>query len=333
MKKIFSGGPQNSAGLLPAFAYCVKLLGLLAFIATLTGGWSQTSAQSLVRAAYLNNTNSNAAPVAPEAAIAAICRERESDPLGSTPIDVMKKQPPLLLSDAPARAGWLRAQRLLPEARALTIAALRRLGRAYNVPETALRAAELRVQRVTEIKAEAELHDNALVNLTTPTLIRFGTVFLAGLPSDEGLIAIIAHELTHLADGKEDSLQTWFAAVGAQAAQQAGLPVAGRRAEELSCDFVGSLAARLWVAEHPTEDTWQRRWARGLEHNCVARNETDQAHLSPHDTMQGLLVLDKSLAEGILYGRFTVAASFAETARTAPRKSLTKLRLAPDTMP
>lgn len=329
MKKIFFSGPQNPAGFWTASVYYLRILGLLLFLGGVTGVLAQTSG----RTGYLNAASGQAAIAAPEEALIAVCRERESDPLGSTPIDVMKKQPLLPLSDATARAGWLRAQRLLPEARALTVAALRRLGRDYNTPETALDAAERRVQKVTEIQAEAGLHDNALVNLTTPTLIRFGTVFLAGLPSDEGLIAIIAHELTHLADGKEDSLQPLFAAVGAQAIAQANLPVAGRRAEELSCDFVGSLAARLWVAEHPTEDTWQRRWARGLEHNCVARNETDQAHLSPHDTMQGLLVLDKSLAEGILYGRFTVAASFAETARTAPRKSLTKLRLAPDTMP
>lgn len=259
--------------------------------------------------------------------VSAICRERWADPLGSTPIDVMRRQPTLPTDETTAAQASARALRLLPAARSLTIAAIQRLGQTQGLSAEALDAAARRVQMVTEIRAEPELRDNAMVNLTAPTLIRFGTIFLAGLPSDEAMIAIMAHELTHLADGKEDSLQPMFSALGKQAAHKAELDVSGRRAEELVCDLVGTVAARLWVLQQATNEPLARRWARGLQHNCVDDDHTDQAHLSPRDTLRGVLALDDALREGLLSGTFTVAAPLAREWETAPRHNATRLRL------
>ena len=36
--------------------------------------------------------------------------------------------------------------------------------------------------------------DNASVYLSRPHVITFGTIFLAGLRSDEGMISVLAHE-------------------------------------------------------------------------------------------------------------------------------------------
>jgi predicted Zn-dependent protease len=50
-----------------------------------------------------------------------------------------------------------------------------------------------------------ESRDNASVFLSKPHVITFGTIFLAGLRSDEGMISVLAHELMHIADGDNDS--------------------------------------------------------------------------------------------------------------------------------
>ena len=52
-----------------------------------------------------------------------------------------------------------------------------------------------------------ESRDNASVFLSRPHVITFGTIFLAGLRSDEGMISVLAHELMHVADGDNDSLR------------------------------------------------------------------------------------------------------------------------------
>ena len=64
-----------------------------------------------------------------------------------------------------------------------------------------------------------ESRDNASVYLSRPHVITFGTIFLAGLRSDEGMISVLAHELMHIADGDNDSLR---ALVGASRQQSLG---------------------------------------------------------------------------------------------------------------
>jgi hypothetical protein len=238
-----------------------------------------------------------------ERAIGAACTERASDPLGSVPIDVMQARPSLPLGHSDAVAGTRRAERLLPIAKGLVVEALGELARDYNIDEKRIRAASARVMAVNKIEPDVELRDNASVILSTPRVIYFGTIFLAGLPSDEGMVSVLAHELTHIADGREDGLQTLFRLVGRRAASLTGLRIYGRRPEELTCDLVGAMAARSLITRTPNHEKLPRRLARAVEHNCVEEDDTDEAHLSPRNTMRALLALDPTLARDLVGDR------------------------------
>ncbi|HKC65426.1 MAG TPA: hypothetical protein VKB86_17425 [Pyrinomonadaceae bacterium] len=235
-----------------------------------------------------------------ERAIGAVCQERERDPLGSVPIDVMQAKPSLPLSHPDAIAGLKRAERLLPAAKELVVAALRDLSNEYNIEDLRIRSAFLRVMAVDKIEPDVELRDNASVMLSTPHTVYFGTIFLAGLQSDEGMISVIAHELTHIADGKEDSLHPLFRLVARRASTLTGMHIAGRRPEELTCDLVGAMVARAYITRTPGRETLARRLARAIEHNCVEEDGTDEAHLSPRNTMRALLALDPTLESDIM---------------------------------
>ncbi len=145
--------------------------------------------------------------------------------------------------------------------------------------------------------------DNASVFLRNPHTIIFGTIFLAGLPSDEGIISVLAHELMHIGDGDEDSLHLLFQAVGNHASQLTGMKVFGQKAEELTCDLVGTLASRSFVSNTPSYDPLPRRIARSLEHNCVDQDDGDDDHLSPRSTIRALLSLSPTLSRELVYGR------------------------------
>lgn len=235
-----------------------------------------------------------------ERAMGAVCQERSRDPLGSVPIDVMQAKPSLPLAHPDAIAGLKRAERLLPQARELVVASLRDLSDEYNIEEFRIRAATQRVQAVNKIEPDVELRDNASVILSTPHTIYFGTIFLAGLQSDEGMVSVLAHELTHIADGREDSLQPLFRLVGRRAATLTGMRIVGRRPEELTCDLMGAMSARAFIARTPGKELLARRLARAIEHNCVEEDGTDEAHLSPRNTMRALLVLDPTLGSDIM---------------------------------
>lgn len=257
-------------------------------------------------------------------AMEATCAERELDPLGSAPIDEMQARPSLPLRHTEVLAGTERAERLLPVAKTLAAESLRRLLREYGIRETTtVRAAFVRLARVTTIRPDMELRDNASVLYKEPRTIRFGTIFLAGLRSDEGMLGVLAHELTHVADGADASLQALFRRVAVRAGRAAGLRISVRRGEELTCDLVGALAVRAYIARTPGVETLARRTARALAHNCVERDHTDRAHLSPRTTMRVLLALDPALAREL-----TGAAVEPEAPPTTPMPRRTPRRAA-----
>jgi hypothetical protein len=230
-------------------------------------------------------------------AVNVTCAERELDPQGSAPIDEMQARPSLPLRHAEVLAGAERAERLLPVAKLLAAESLRRLLREYGIRQSAVvRAAFARLARVSVIKPDMELRDNASVLYREPRTIRFGTIFLAGLRSDEGMLGVLAHELTHVADGAGGSLRALFRGVAQRAGRAAGLRISVRRGEELTCDLVGALAVRAYIARTPGVETLARRTARALAHNCVEHDHTDRAHLSPRTTMRALFALDPALA-------------------------------------
>jgi hypothetical protein len=243
-----------------------------------------------------------------ELASGVVCKERVRDPKGSVPIDDMQSRPSLPVQSPEAVAGAQRAQRLLPMAKNLVTASLRRLAREYSFSNqrsynARLQRAIAHVEAVRTIRPDMDSRDNASVFLRNPHTIVFGTIFLAGLPSDEGIVSVLAHELVHIADGSEDSLSFLFRAVGNRASKLAGMQIHDQRAEELTCDLVGTMATRSYVSSSPSYEPLARRISRSLEHNCVNQDEGDDDHLSPRNTIRALLALDPVLSRQLVYGR------------------------------
>jgi hypothetical protein len=232
-------------------------------------------------------------------AMNAVCTEREQDPQGSAAIDEMQARPSLPLLHADVLAGAKRAERLLPLTKTLTADALRGLARQHHVSQETLATALARLEEVRRVKPDVELRDNASVYYQDPHTIRFGTLFLAGLRSDEGMVSVLAHELTHVADGPDSLLTGLFRRVARQASRATETRIAGHRAEELTCDLMGALVARAYIARTESVEPLARRAARAVEHNCVTRDTTDTAHLSPRRTLLTLLALDPTLAREI----------------------------------
>ncbi len=241
-------------------------------------------------------------------ASAVVCKERLTDPKGSVPIDDMQARPSLPIQSPEAVAGARRAQRLLPIAKNLVEVSLRRLTADYKLGHRtghspSIQRAIARVRAVRSIRPDMDSRDNASVFLKNPHTIIFGTIFLAGLPSDEGIISVLAHELVHIGDGGEDNLRFLFRAVGNRASRLTSLKIHGQPAEELTCDLVGTLASRFYVSATPSYEPLPRRISRSLAHNCVDQDEGDDDHLSPKITIRALLTLNPTLSRELVYGR------------------------------
>jgi hypothetical protein len=240
-----------------------------------------------------------------EKAIATACTEQKRDPLGSTPIDEMQARPSLSASNPDAMAGAKRADRLLPVTRKLVANAIVQLSKdygLYDAPASRARvnAASARVQAVRRIRPNVDARDNASVLLRDPRAIEFGTIFLAGLKSDEAMVSVLGHELTHVASGQSDLLRPLFRAIARRAAGRTNLSISGQRAEELGCDLVGLIATRQLINETPSWEPPPRRIARAVEHNCVDDDGSDEDHLSPRNTIRALFALDIDLARALL---------------------------------
>jgi hypothetical protein len=300
-----SGGERRRAALLTAPRRAALL-----FVAACALSCVAVGAQSEAR---------REAEMPVERAAAAVCAERVLDPRGSAPIDVMQERASLQARHPDVIAGAARAARLLPLARELAAEALSGLMADGGVAAAARQAALARVAAVGRIRLDVSLRDNASIVYDDPRAIRFGTIFVASLRSDEAMLSVMAHELTHAADGARGSLRPLFRRVARRAEAGAGLrQISSRRGEELTCDLVGVLAARLFIARHASEEPGARRAARAVEHNCVERDETDAAHLSPRETMRALLALEPVYA-GEVTGESDADAGDAPLNHTAPR--------------
>jgi hypothetical protein len=242
-----------------------------------------------------------------EGAIGQTCVEQSRDPFGSMAIDEMQARPSLAVSNPDAVAGLRRAERVLPVTRKLVALTIVELAKEYDLYGNAaarsrITAATARVEAVRRIRPDVDSRDNASVLLREPRTIEFGTIFLAGLRSDEAMISVLAHELTHIASGQADSLKPLFRAVSHRAATRTGLRIQGQRAEELACDLVGMLSANRFIKDTPSWEPLPRRMARAVEHNCVDDDASDEDHLSPRSTIRALYTLDINLAREILGG-------------------------------
>jgi hypothetical protein len=296
----------------------VRLLGvialsLLVMVATAvprstSKGLAQRRPRSGILTSHTRDRVSTEASEMVEVASETVCNERVRDPKGSVPIDDMQARPSLPVDSPEAVAGAKRAQRLLPLAQRLVVALLRQLSRDYNLNGTRgydlkIQRAIARVEAVRDVRPDVDSRDNASVLMRNPRTIIFGTIFLAGLPSDEGVISVLSHELVHIADGSQDNLKLLFRAVGNRASVLTGLKIRDQRAEELTCDLLGTLATRSYVAATPSYEALPQRISRSLEHNCVDTDEGDEDHLSPRDTIRAILFLRPALSRELVYGR------------------------------
>lgn len=243
-----------------------------------------------------------------EEAIGVVCTQAKLDPKSSVAIDEMQARPSLPVTSPEARAGAERAQRLLPVAKNLVGTSLRQLATEYGFDKSRrftirLNQAISRVNAVRRVRPDMDSRDNASVFLSNPRVITFGTLFLAGLRSDEGMISVLAHELMHIADGENDSLRPLVAAVGSKASDLTGLDVHGQRGEEITCDLIGAMAVRAHVAGTPGYESIARRLARSIQHNCVELDEGDEDHLSPRNTIRALLALKPVLVRELINDR------------------------------
>src|SRR5678816_2148604 len=244
-----------------------------------------------------------------EQAIGVVCTQAKLDPKSSVAIDEMQARPSLPLQSPEAKAGAERANRLLPIAKELVISSLRQLTTEYGFQNNRnfnirLRQAIARVDSVKRVRPDMDSRDNASVFLSRPHVITFGTIFLAGLRSDEGMISVLAHELMHIADGDNDSLRALVAVVGSKASELTGLEIHGQRGEEVTCDLVGAMAVRAYIVSTPDYESIARRLARSIQHNCVELDEGDEDHLSPRNTIRAILALNPDLVRELINDRF-----------------------------
>ena len=288
-----------------SFILAVVLIASIVHVASSSN--AQTQRRSGAHSSRNREAFSSADRLIVDRAIAATCSERVRDPLASIPIDQMQARPSLPVSDPAAVAGLRRAERLLPTTRQLVATAISELAKTYHLYVTPagraqVAAAIARVEAVKRVKPDVDARDNASVLLRDPRTIEFGTIFLAGLRSDEAMISVLAHELTHIANGRPESLRPLFFAIARRASLRTGFRIRGQRAEELSCDLVGVIAARDFINETASWEPGPRRLARAFEHNCVDDDTSDEDHLSPRNTIRTLFTLDLKLATEVLEG-------------------------------
>lgn len=288
----------------PSLRVFFFVLTLLAVAVNFSVG-AQTGKRSGAHSSIPRDTFSTADRNMVEKAIGTACAERIRDPFGSTPIDEMQARPSLSASNPDAVAGARRADRLLPATRKLVTNAIVDLSKEYGLYDAPsyharVNAATARVQAVKRIRPNVDARDNASVLLRDPRAIEFGTIFLAGLKSDEAMVSVLGHELTHVASGQSDLLRPLFRAIARRAAGRTKLSISGQRAEELACDLVGLLATRQFINETPSWEPQPRRIARAVEHNCVDDDSSDEDHLSPRNTIRALFALDLDLARELL---------------------------------
>src|SRR5258708_2222309 len=233
-----------------------------------------------------------------ERTIAGVCETRGTDPKSTIPIDEMARTAPVPLSDPRVVAAQAHAQSLLTVAKRLAPFAVRRISMNSGVEPLNLKWMITRVQAVKYIRADVAEHDNAAWRPTEPDTIRIGTIFLLGLRSDEALIAVLGHELTHAINGTDEGLEPMFAHVSAKA-DHAGRRISLSATAELTCELVGLEVARDYVSQSKGQGGSRQRLARALQKDCVVADRSDEDHLSPRATMRSLLSLQPRLMSAL----------------------------------
>lgn len=227
-------------------------------------------------------------------AINSICEARRRDAQGTIPIDQMAFAPPLPSTDSRVSAAKARATALLPIAKRLVPFAVRRVAIANGVEPKNPKWIITRVQAIKTITPDPSLRDNALWRPSEPDTIFFGTVFLAGLRSDEAMLAVLAHELTHAVNGTDKGLDPVFTRFSKRILPEQ--VISENVLVELVCEMVGLETVRDYINQTKRRRLGTGlRLGRALQKDCVQTDLSDEHHLSPRETMRMLLQIDVGL--------------------------------------
>lgn len=257
-----------------------------------------------------------------ERAMNTICEDRRADVRGTIPIDEMAFAPPFPLTDSRVSAGKGRATALLATAKRLVPFAVRRVAIANGVEPRNLKWMITRVHTVKNIRADVEMRDNATWQPSEPDTIVVGTVFLAGLRSDEAMLAVLAHELTHAINGTDHGLAPVFSRLHGRA--PLGTVASENATIELVCEMVGLETVRDYISQTKGRKPGVRqRLGRALQKDCVRTDLSDEDHLSPRETMRMLLQLDADLVNALSGEQLQTNKKTASKAKP-PRKQLVK---------
>jgi hypothetical protein len=203
-----------------------------------------------------------------------------------------------------ARLGIKNARRLLPLAKNLTLEALR-----ASLKSSGLVREKQSIASVKKIVLDPGLGDTAEVREDNLSVIHIGTEYATYLTSDDEVMLLLGHELTHVA-ARTGRLNQFIEEVAETARLDASIAPVERQKEELACDFVGAEVLKRFIALHPTEETNAERFTRAFGYDPPAERFArawqyfcdyykgdlgDEEHLSPYQTLNTLLRFDTEL--------------------------------------
>ena len=217
-------------------------------------------------------------------------------------------EPELLPSDAHARQVRRRianARRLLPLAKTLAIESLHQVNEGLDLSrESALIGAVHRLTLDPKLNESAEVWDEDL------STIHIGTEYAVHLGSDDEVMLLLGHELTHVA-ARTGRLRADIERLAQRIRETAGITASVRQREELACEYVGAETLKRFIASHPTADNNVERFSRafGYQSRSARLAEVwlefchsyygdpgDHDHLSEQQTLRSLLTFDPSLS-------------------------------------
>jgi|GEM_PF-2135507 len=283
--------------LIQSLSYLKQLVALAAVVVVLVPNSipaSQTKGQISERRYDSNVIPRNATLTSVETSMRTICIDRAVDPQSTKPIDEMAMTRPVPMLDHGVIAATARAQALLPVAKRLFPFALNRIASTNGV-DLNLKWTIARLQKVRRIHSDVAELDNSSWRPMEPDAIVFGTVFLLGLRSDEAMLAVLGHELTHAVDGTDDALLPLFRRIATRTADLQGT-ISLSEATELACEMVGAELTRDYITQTSNRGSRSQRLARVFEKDCVIRDISDENHLSPRQTMRTVLRLQPDIA-------------------------------------
>lgn len=200
--------------------------------------------------------------------------------------------------------GIRNVRRLLPLAKKLTLESL------GGTLKTASLSREKRlIAAVRQVVLDPRQGNSASVWEEDLSIIHVGPDYAVHLTSDDEVMLLLGHELTHVAV-RTGRLNDFIENVNEGARSTASLELAEEQKEELACDFIGAEVLKRYIALNPTEEASARRFSRAFGYEppserlahawqdfCASYNgdSQDSEHLSQDQTLRALPGLDPEL--------------------------------------